>query len=402
MDKKIIFILLATAVILISGCTTTNSGNETKKVINDSLGDEHEDTPNKAINPTTVATASNQNLDPTKRCGPGQAIQGFDLTDSSNPDCISVNSEINSNTGTSDTTSGNGDSNPVVISNSEAHHDHWTFRADGDANTDSTIESESVVDIRAGDGISLLKEGNILTIAAIASAIVAADSNGSSSTGTWTLGTPFAKLGQIITMGDGARLNIKGSGATSVSINSANKEVTISSPITEWGVFGGFFGPDFTIKNGENLKITGSGGTTVTTNNANKEVVITSPVAQNVKQYQYRTSGAWCQDSGNNNFWVVEDEDTGIDVSCTNMAGRGELTARCTTGKIINYGGRCQSSGSDRNAIQWIGPTGDFSSGDGYTRTWSDLPTISEITLLCKEDLTVLMHAWVTCVREKP
>jgi hypothetical protein len=284
----------------------------------------------------------------------------------------------------------------------------WILRIDGDENTDSRIGDGSIVNIEAGEGISLLKEGNTLTIAStVEPASATAGEIGDDMTtasGFWTLTAPFAKIGTPITIEGGDTLRMKGSGATSVSTNGATKEVTISSPVYDWILGTGSIKSlsQFSVEDGDYVKITGGGGTTVSIDRAEKKVTISSPEVPNVKEYQYRTVSAWCQDRGNNNFWLVEHEDTGIDVSCTDSGGRGSLFARCTAGKIINYGGYCQSDGSNRNAIQYLGPTGDFSSGEGYSRGWSNEPTISEVRMLCREDRTVLMHVWVTCMREKP
>ena len=252
--------------------------------------------------------------------------------------------------------------------------------------------------------IALSKEGNIVTIGSTGTAPIeeTTSSGEAASTGsTWTLSVPALKAASSssINVGDGSSVKVKGSGATSVSLDTKTRELTVSSTAYTWNLGTGFFGTPFEIKSGDTVRIIGEGATTVTQDAVNKRITLSSSSG---KQYQYRTVSAWCQDAGNENFWVVEHEDTGIDVTCDNWAGRGHLTARCTEGKIVNYGGMCQSTGSNRNAIQWLGPTGDFSSGDGYSKTWSDLPTISEITLLCKEDSTVLMHVWLTCVREKP
>ena len=384
----LVLLLLVVAVLVISGCTQQtkeDKAGEDKAVKPTDTATEDKTTGDEAAEDFTVKNIDTQESDLfySQSCPSGQAVQSFDLN-SQEPGCVSLPS--------------------VSSSGATVLESVWRLLIGGE---ESQIGNGDAVELQAGEGIALSKEGNTVTIASTVSEATTGETetepaaSGATSSGSWTLSIPALKAASSssISIADGSTLKIKGSGDTSVSLDTKLRELTVSSPAYVWKIATSFFGAGAEIKSGDTLRILGGGATSVSADSSGKTITVTTP---EVKQYQYRTVSAWCEDSGNENFWVVEDEDTGIDVSCTDWAGRGKLTAECTEGKIINYGGLCQSSGSNRNAIQWLGPTGDFSSGEGYIKTWSDLPTISEITLLCKEDLTVLMHTWITCVREKP
>ncbi|MFH1586734.1 MAG: hypothetical protein ABID38_02675 [Candidatus Diapherotrites archaeon] len=275
------------------------------------------------IDPTTGEVGSpSANLFYSKNCGAGQAIQGFDLQSSQNPTCVSIES---GRSGTGDVISpppetggdeptggsethfskicGPGEAiqsfssdpleNPTCVEvPSEAGTTivegegvtivdySWNLSADG---SESVIDNGETVEIEAGAGILVYKEGNTVSITATEA---------------------FAK---------------------SVSYMNDFKLVEAKK-----------FPNEINVSDGLSVGLLGTGGIDVSIDESENRVIIS-----NTKQYEYGTFKATCNSSGvvNNDPYATSPSGLIHVGQCTSQV----VLVYCENddAKIISYGGTC-------------------------------------------------------------